>query len=263
MAAIHGERLQLFSVIGGRSSARCRCGGRRARCKAAVQAGRRKSYWRALRLLLRLSHQAVQLPLFGSFSMRCSLFQSQLLLDRRRNECRESHRQARWPGSRVAFLLRSGFVIASLSGSVFVALLMAALMGAGRLLVFNFNPARIFMGIPDAFSASCWPRPHSKAPSKGLHCRLLFSYNPFLWACRFSTPCSRCFIRLLERRSIFQPTAGTCTTACSTWSLTHKRAVVFLYGVSSAGHWCYCCVARPQLACQVKPCCPSNHSFVG
>src|SRR3954452_19382713 len=45
------------------------------------------------------------------------------------------------------FAAFTSFVIASISGSVFVALTMAALMGAlVGFLFFNFNPARIFMG---------------------------------------------------------------------------------------------------------------------
>ena len=100
---------------------------------------------------------------------------------------------------------------------------------------YNFNPARIFMGDSGSyFLASCWPRPHSSA------------------RCRRPRPRSRSLVplialgvpifdtlfamvrRVLERRPLFSPDRGHIHHRLLDMGITHRRAVLIIYGVS--GH---------------------------
>ncbi len=134
------------------------------------------------------------------------------------------------------FAAFTSFVIASISGSVFVALTMASLMGAlVGFLFFNFNPARIFMGdsgsyflgfvlATTALAGGGFQQKASTAVS--LLVPVLALGVPI-----FDTLFSM-FRRVLERRPIFSADRGHVHHRLLDLGLTHRRAVMFLYGIS-------------------------------
>ncbi len=137
----------------------------------------------------------------------------------------------------VAFFAAfTSFVIASISGSVFVALMMAALMGAlVGFLFFNFNPARIFMG--DSGSYFLGFVLATTALGGGLQQKASTAVSLLVPVLALGVPIFdtlfSMFRRVLERRPIFSADRGHVHHRLLDLGLTHKRAVVFLYGVSS------------------------------
>src|SRR6478735_9319232 len=133
------------------------------------------------------------------------------------------------------FAAFTSFVIASISGSVFVALTMAALMGAlVGFLFFNFNPARIFMG--DSGSYFLGFVLATTALVGGLQQKASTAVSLLVPVLALGVPIFdtlfSMFRRLIERRSIFSADRGHVHHRLLDLGLTHKRAVMFLYGVS-------------------------------
>ncbi|HEY0462718.1 MAG TPA: MraY family glycosyltransferase [Polyangiaceae bacterium] len=133
------------------------------------------------------------------------------------------------------FAALTSFVIASLSGNVFVALTTAALMGAlVGFLFFNFNPARIFMG--DSGSYFLGFVLAATALSGGLQQKASTAVSLLVPILALGVPIFdtlfSMFRRVLERRPIFSADRGHVHHRLLDLGLTHKRAVMFLYGVS-------------------------------
>jgi len=133
------------------------------------------------------------------------------------------------------FAALTSFIVAYLSGSTFVALLMAALMGAVvGFLFFNFNPARIFMGDSGSYFLGYLLATTSLAGSVQQKASTAVSLLVPVIALGlpiFDTLFSM-LRRFLERRPIFSPDRGHIHHRLLELGLTHRRAVILLYGVS-------------------------------
>ena len=135
-------------------------------------------------------------------------------------------------GGVVFFAALTNFVVAQLSGAVLVSLLMASTMGAVLgFLFYNFNPARIFMGDSGSYflgfvlavtSLSGVPR---ASAAVALLVPILALGVP-IFDVLFSV-----LRRVLERRSIFSPDRGHLHHRLLDMGITHRRAVLILYGV--------------------------------
>jgi UDP-GlcNAc:undecaprenyl-phosphate GlcNAc-1-phosphate transferase len=135
------------------------------------------------------------------------------------------------------FAAFTSFTIASLSGSVFVALTMAALMGAlVGFLFFNFNPARIFMGDSGSYFLGFVLATTALAGGGGLQQKASTAVSLLVPVLALGVPIFdtlfSMFRRLLERRSIFSADRGHVHHRLLDLGLTQRRAVIFLYGVS-------------------------------
>jgi UDP-GlcNAc:undecaprenyl-phosphate/decaprenyl-phosphate GlcNAc-1-phosphate transferase len=126
------------------------------------------------------------------------------------------------------------FVVAIVGGNPFVALMTAALMGVlAGFLLFNFNPARIFMGDSGSyfigFLLATLPiatdRQQKASTAVSLLVPMLALGLPI-----FDTLLTMAR-RFLERRSMFSPDRGHIHHRLLDLGLTHRRAVVLLYGV--------------------------------
>jgi UDP-GlcNAc:undecaprenyl-phosphate/decaprenyl-phosphate GlcNAc-1-phosphate transferase len=126
------------------------------------------------------------------------------------------------------------FVVAITAGNPFVALMTAALMGVlAGFLLFNFNPARIFMGDSGSyfigFLLATLPiateRQQKASAAVSLLVPMLALGLPI-----FDTLLTMAR-RFLERRSVFSPDRGHIHHRLLDLGLTHRRAVVLLYGV--------------------------------
>jgi UDP-GlcNAc:undecaprenyl-phosphate GlcNAc-1-phosphate transferase len=135
------------------------------------------------------------------------------------------------------FAAFTSFVIASISGSVFVALTMAALMGALiGFLFFNFNPARIFMGDSGSYFLG-FVLATTALAGGGLQQKASTAVSLLVPVLALGVPIFdtlfSMFRRLVERRPIFSADRGHVHHRLLDLGLTHRRAVVFLYGISS------------------------------
>jgi len=135
------------------------------------------------------------------------------------------------------FAAFTSFVIASISGSVFVALTMASLMGAlVGFLFFNFNPARIFMGDSGSYFLG-FVLATTALAGGGLQQKASTAVSLLVPVLALGVPIFdtlfSMFRRVLERRPIFSADRGHVHHRLLDLGLTHRRAVVFLYGISS------------------------------
>lgn len=135
------------------------------------------------------------------------------------------------------FAAFTSFVIASISGSVFVALTMAALMGAlVGFLFFNFNPARIFMGDSGSYFLG-FVLATTALAGGGLQQKASTAVSLLVPILALGVPIFdtlfSMFRRVLERRPIFSADRGHVHHRLLDIGLTHRRAVMFLYGISS------------------------------
>lgn len=134
----------------------------------------------------------------------------------------------------VLFACSTNFVVALIGNTIFIAVVMAALIGAlFGFLFFNFNPARIFMGDSGSYflgyslATSVLVGASQKAPTAiGLLVPCLALGVPI-----FDTLFSM-VRRFLERRPIFSPDRGHIHHRLLDMGLTHRRAVLTIYGVS-------------------------------
>ena len=136
----------------------------------------------------------------------------------------------------VLFAALTNFVIANIAGSVFIAVVMATTVGALLgFLLFNFNPARIFMGdsgsyllgyvLAAAVLVGGTAQKASTAVSLLVPCLAL---GVPIFDTLFSV-----VRRYLERRPLFSPDRGHIHHRLLDIGLTHRRAVLTLYGVSA------------------------------
>jgi UDP-GlcNAc:undecaprenyl-phosphate GlcNAc-1-phosphate transferase len=135
------------------------------------------------------------------------------------------------------FAAFTSFVIASISGSWGTALMMAALMGAlVGFLFFNFNPARIFMG--DSGSYFLGFVLATTALGGSLQQKASTAVSLLVPVLALGVPIFDTLFsmmrRILERRPLFSADRGHVHHRLLDLGLTHRRAVVLLYGVSLA-----------------------------
>lgn len=135
----------------------------------------------------------------------------------------------------VLFAAITNFVVANLAGNVFIAATMATMGGAVLgFLFFNFNPARIFMGDAGSYflgyvlATSVLIGGSSQKTSTAV---ALLAPCLALGVPIFDTLLSM-LRRFLERRPLFSPDRGHLHHRLLDMGLTHRRAVLTLYGVS-------------------------------
>lgn len=133
------------------------------------------------------------------------------------------------------FAAFTGFAVAILNGSPLAALVFAPLMGVLLgFLIFNFNPARIFMGDSGSYFLGYVLATTSLAGSiqqKASTAVSLLVPMIALGLPIFDTLFSM-LRRFIERRPIFAADRGHVHHRLLEIGLTHRRAVVLLYGVS-------------------------------
>ena len=128
-----------------------------------------------------------------------------------------------------------GFVVAVLSGTIMVALLMAAVLGAViGFLFYNFNPARIFMGDSGSYFLGYLLATTSLLGSMQRASTAVSLLVPIL---AMGVPIFDTLFamvrRFLERRPIFSPDRGHVHHRLLDMGITHRRAVLILYGLST------------------------------
>ena len=131
----------------------------------------------------------------------------------------------------VFFAGLTNFVVAYLGGNVFLAVVMATMLGAiVGFLFFNFNPARIFMGDSGSYFLGFLIGTTSIGYKASTTVALLV---PML---ALGVPIFDTLFtivrRFLERRPLFSPDRGHIHHRLLDMGLTHRRAVLTLYGVS-------------------------------
>jgi len=182
--------------------------------------------------------QAIQLPLFGTLQMGVfALPVTVLWIVGVTNAVNLIDGLDGLAAGVTFFAAFTSFVIASISGSVFVALTMAALMGAlVGFLFFNFNPARIFMGDSGSYFLG-FVLATTALAGGGLQQKASTAVSLLVPVLALGLPIFdtlfSMFRRVLERRPIFSADRGHVHHRLLDIGLTHRRAVMFLYGVSS------------------------------
>jgi len=135
----------------------------------------------------------------------------------------------------IFFAALTNFVIAIIGGGeVFVAVVMASIMGAMvGFLFYNFNPARIFMGDSGSYflgfllaTTSLTGAMQKTSTAVSLLVPVVAMGVPI-----FDTLFSM-LRRTLERRSLFSADRGHVHHRLIDMGITHRRAVMLLYGVS-------------------------------
>jgi UDP-GlcNAc:undecaprenyl-phosphate GlcNAc-1-phosphate transferase len=134
----------------------------------------------------------------------------------------------------IFFAALTNFVVAVIGMQVFVAVVMAAIMGAMvGFLFYNFNPAHIFMGDSGSYflgyllaTASLTGAMQKTSTAVSLLVPMVALGVPI-----FDTLFSM-LRRTLERRSMFSPDRGHVHHRLIDMGITHRRAVILLYGVS-------------------------------
>jgi UDP-GlcNAc:undecaprenyl-phosphate GlcNAc-1-phosphate transferase len=133
----------------------------------------------------------------------------------------------------VFFAAITNFVVGNIAHSVFVALLMAAVMGSlVGFLFYNFNPARIFMGDSGSYFLGYVLAVSSLAGASQKASTTVSLLVPIvaLGLPIFDTLFAM-FRRMLERRPLFSPDRGHIHHRLLDMGITHRRAVMILYGV--------------------------------
>jgi UDP-GlcNAc:undecaprenyl-phosphate GlcNAc-1-phosphate transferase len=131
----------------------------------------------------------------------------------------------------VFFAGLTNFVVAFLGGNIFLAAVMATLLGAiVGFLFFNFNPARIFMGDSGSyflgFVIGTTSIGYKASTTVALLVPMLALGVPI-----FDTLFT-IVRRFIEKRPLFAPDRGHIHHRLMDMGLTHRRAVLTLYGVS-------------------------------
>ncbi len=134
----------------------------------------------------------------------------------------------------VFFAGLTNFVVAYLTNSVIAALIMAALLGAVLgFLFYNFNPARIFMGDSGSYllgyvlAVTALVGASQKASTAVSLLVPIVALGVPIFDTLFAM-----VRRFLERRPIFSPDRGHVHHRLLDLGITHRRAVLILYGVS-------------------------------
>jgi UDP-GlcNAc:undecaprenyl-phosphate GlcNAc-1-phosphate transferase len=130
----------------------------------------------------------------------------------------------------------TGLVVAKVSGTPFTALMMATMLGAVLgFLFFNFNPARIFMGDSGSYFLGFILAATSLVGTAQKASAAVSIVVPIL---ALGVPILDTLVsivrRFLERRSIFSPDRGHIHHRLLDMGITHRRAVLILYGFSFA-----------------------------
>ncbi|HWZ88061.1 MAG TPA: MraY family glycosyltransferase [Polyangiaceae bacterium] len=235
--ALHGRSLQIITVVVG-GAAICAVGalddarGIRSLYKLAAQI-----VVATFAFACGFEIQAIQLPLFGALQMGAfALPVTVLWIVGVTNAVNLIDGLDGLAAGVSFFAAFTSFVIASLSGSVFVALTMASLMGAlVGFLFFNFNPARIFMGDSGSYFLG-FVLATTALAGGGLQQKASTAVSLLVPVLALGVPIFdtlfSMFRRVLERRPIFSADRGHVHHRLLDLGLTHRRAVVFLYGIS-------------------------------
>lgn len=134
----------------------------------------------------------------------------------------------------VFFAGVTNFVVAVVTGSAYVALLMASTLGAVfGFLAYNWNPARIFMGDSGSYFLGFILATTSLAGASQKASTAVSLLVPIvaLGVPIFDTLFAM-VRRVLQRRSIFSPDRGHIHHRLLDMGLTHRRAVLVIYAVS-------------------------------
>ena len=238
MRALGDKWLQVVTVVGG-GAAICAVGA------LDDVRGLRSLYKFAAQVLVAIfafvcgfQIQAIQLPLFGTFQMGVfALPVTVCWIVGVTNAVNLIDGLDGLAAGVTFFAALTSFVIASISGSVFVALTMAALMGAlVGFLFFNFNPARIFMGDSGSYFLG-FVLATTALAGGGLQQKASTAVSLLVPVLALGVPIFdtlfSMFRRVLERRPIFSADRGHVHHRLLDIGLTHRRAVIFLYGISS------------------------------
>jgi UDP-GlcNAc:undecaprenyl-phosphate GlcNAc-1-phosphate transferase len=137
-------------------------------------------------------------------------------------------------GGIVFFAGITNFVVAYVTGSTFVASIMAAMLGSVLgFLFFNFNPARIFMGDSGSYFLGFLLGAMSLAGSSQKASTAVSILVPIvaLGVPIFDTLFTM-VRRFVERRPLFSADRGHVHHRLLDMGITHRRAVLILYGVS-------------------------------
>jgi len=238
MRALDGKWSQIVTVVGG-GAAICAVGalddvrGVRSLYKLAAQV-----LVAVFAFVFGFQIQAIQLPLFGTLPMGVFALPVTVLWIVGVTNAVNLIDGLDGLAAGVAFFAAfTSFVIASISGSVFVALTMAALMGAlVGFLFFNFNPARIFMGDSGSYFLG-FVLATTALAGGGLQQKASTAVSLLVPVLALGVPIFdtlfSMFRRVLERRPIFSADRGHVHHRLLDIGLTHRRAVIFLYGISS------------------------------
>lgn len=137
----------------------------------------------------------------------------------------------------VFFAALTNLIVAQLAGASFIAVLMAAVIGSVLgFLLYNFNPARIFMGDSGSYFLGFILATTSLAGASTKASTAVSIVVPVL---ALGLPIFDTLFamvrRFLERRSVFSPDRGHIHHRLIDMGITHRRAVLLLYGVSLAG----------------------------
>jgi len=238
LRAVSGRWLQIATVVGG-GAAICVVGalddvrGLRSLYKLAAQV-----FVAIFAFACGFQIQAIQLPLFGTLEMGVfALPVTVCWIVGVTNAVNLIDGLDGLAAGVTFFAAFTSFVIASISGSVFVALTMASLMGALiGFLFFNFNPARIFMGDSGSYFLG-FVLATTALASGGLQQKASTAVSLLVPVLALGVPIFdtlfSMFRRVLERRPIFSADRGHVHHRLLDIGLTHRRAVIFLYGISS------------------------------
>lgn len=132
----------------------------------------------------------------------------------------------------VFFAGVTNFVVAFMGGNILLAVVMAVMLGAVLgFLFFNFNPARIFMGDSGSYFLGFLLGTSSISGYKASTAVALLVPMIALGVPIFDTLFT-VVRRFLERRPLFSPDRGHIHHRLLDMGLTHRRAVLTLYGVS-------------------------------
>jgi UDP-GlcNAc:undecaprenyl-phosphate GlcNAc-1-phosphate transferase len=134
----------------------------------------------------------------------------------------------------VFFAGVTNFVVAHISGSVFVALIMASMLGAlFGFLFFNFNPARIFMGDSGSYFLGFVLATTSLV---GVVTKESTAVSLLIPIVALGIPITDTLLamvrRFVERRPLFSPDRGHIHHKLLDLGLTHRRVVLLIHGMS-------------------------------
>ncbi len=136
----------------------------------------------------------------------------------------------------VFFAAITNFVVAYLMGTAFVAVVMAMLAGAVLgFLFYNFNPARIFMGDSGSYFLGFTLAVCSIAgPLQKASAAVSIAVPIVALGVPIIDTLLAMVRRFLERRPLFSPDRGHIHHRLLDMGITHRRAVLIIYGVTVA-----------------------------
>jgi len=128
----------------------------------------------------------------------------------------------------------TNLVVAVISGNTLVAVVMSALLGAlAGFLFFNFNPARIFMGDSGSYFVGFVLGAMSLAGAQIASTAVSLLVPVLALGLPIIDTLFSMLRRVLEKRSPFDPDRGHIHHRLLDMGLTHRRAVLVLYGMCS------------------------------